>query len=185
MNGLTGCHGNCTAETQSGRQTFPTQPGVTTLVLPWRLGKQHAFISERWRNLSLTLGMCWAEQKNEIETVESCRTCQSSVVKMHESTVKYPWLFATYHLWECVVNLTICVSTGRNNNENRGPLSRSVVGVRLGRLIWAHSGRAQWSSSLCSTARLRSALPQRQPALLQPRGQIFPAARLRAPFASL
>lgn len=84
-----------------------------------------------------------------------------------------------------VVTFTICVSPGCNNNENRGTLSRSVVGVRLGRLIWAHSGPAQWTSSLCSTARLRSALPQGQPALLEPRGQVFPTVQLKAPFASL
>lgn len=47
MNGLTGCHGNCTAETQSGWQTFPTQPGVATLTLPWQLGKQHAFLFKK------------------------------------------------------------------------------------------------------------------------------------------
>ena len=66
--------------------------------------------------------------------------------------------------------MSICVSSGCNNNEQRAPLSRSVVCVRQSRLIWAHSGLAQWTHTLCFTARLRSLLSQSQPALQEPKG---------------
>lgn len=89
-------------------------------------------------------------------------------------TKEWNWSFSS--LWS--VSIISVLVNFYHLREKRGPLSRSVVGVRLGRLIWAHSGPAQWTSSLCSTARLRSGLPQRQPALLQPRGHVFPAAQL-------
>lgn len=142
---------------------------------------------KRWRNLleALTFGVCsdyvyarmnWGEKMK----LKHLKPVESWVKKMNESTAKCQWLFITYHIPECVVNLTICVSPGCSNKEDGGPLSRSVVDVRLGRLIWAHSGPAQWTSSLCSRARLRSALPQRQPALLQPPGSSLSSSTAQA-----
>lgn len=155
--------------TQWAWQTFsePVKRHHTFLLL-WQLCKQHTFLSKRWKE-SLWIGVFWTGIVLT-STQSLVGSYQPLGINSRVSRVFAPVLqsfsLQTVHC-AFVVGSPVYVSLVYNNRDIRGPLSRSVACVRLGRLIWAHSGPAQWTSFLCSAARLGSGLPHWQPALLQ------------------